>query len=216
MHLVIINASPRVKQKSNTDKIVSKFVEGYSEKGNTTEYYCLSDRKQWEDAKKAFENNDNILFAIPLYVENIPGIMLEFVEMLDSKEHDNKKVSYILQGGFAEAAQLRCGERYLEILTDHLGCIYGGTLIKGDNFGIALVPEKIANSMTNPYIEMGKVFAREGVFKKEVVNRFAGPESFGLGIRIYISTIGRVFQRMMFRSVAKSWGCTEKLDKKVY
>ena len=40
MHLVIINASPRVKQKSNTDKIVSKFVEGYSEKGNTTEYYC--------------------------------------------------------------------------------------------------------------------------------------------------------------------------------
>ena len=35
MHVLIINGSPRVKQYSNTDKILEKFTEGLIENGTT-------------------------------------------------------------------------------------------------------------------------------------------------------------------------------------
>ena len=64
MHLVIINASPRVETKSNTARIIRIFVRGYEAGGNTTEVWHLSDKKQWEGAKEAYEKNSNVLFAI--------------------------------------------------------------------------------------------------------------------------------------------------------
>ena len=106
MHLVIINASPRVEAKSNTARIIRTFVRGFEESGNTTEVWHLSDKKQWTGAKEAYEKNSNILFALPLYVESVPGIMLEFLETLQPKKEDGTKMSFILQGGFAEASQL--------------------------------------------------------------------------------------------------------------
>lgn len=124
MHLVIINASPRVEAKSNTARIIRTFVRGFEESGNTIEVWHLSDKKQWTGAKEAYEKNSNILFALPLYVESVPGIMLEFLETLQPKKEDGTKMSFILQGGFAEASQLRCGEAYLEILPSYFNCEY--------------------------------------------------------------------------------------------
>ena len=93
MHLAIINASPRVEAKSNTARIIRTFLKGFEKDGNTAEVWHLSDRKQWENAKEAYEKNSNILFAIPLYVENIPGIMLEFIETLQPKKEAGTKMS---------------------------------------------------------------------------------------------------------------------------
>lgn len=45
-------------------------------------------------------------------------------------------------GGFPEASQSRCCEKYLETLPAQLGCVYAGTLIKGDMFGVSLMDEK--------------------------------------------------------------------------
>ena len=157
MHLAVINASPRVEAKSNTARIIRTFLKGFEKGGNTAEVWHLSDKKQWESAKEAYEKNSNILFAIPLYVENIPGIMLEFLETLQPKKEAGTKMSFILQCGFAEASQLRCGEAYLEILPSYFNCEYNGTLIKGDNFAPAWLPEKQANKMFDMIVEQMKV-----------------------------------------------------------
>ena len=69
MHLVIINASPRVEEKSNTARIIRTFLRGFEKDGNTSEVWHLSDKKQWAEAKASYEENSNILFAIPLYTE---------------------------------------------------------------------------------------------------------------------------------------------------
>lgn len=156
MHLVIINASPRMSAKSNTARIIRSFLRGFEVNGNTTEVWHLSDKKQWKNAKEAFEKNNNILFAIPLYIECVPGIMLEFLETLQPKKEAGTKMSFILQGGFGEGSQLRCGEAYLEMLPSYFNCEYNGTLIKGDNFGPAWVPEKMAEKMVAHYEKMGK------------------------------------------------------------
>ena len=215
MHLVIINASPRVEAKSNTARIIRTFLKGFEKDGNTAEVWHLSDRKQWENAKEAYEKNSNILFAIPLYVENIPGIMLEFLETLQPKKEAGTKMSFILQSGFAEASQLRCGEAYLEILPSYFNCEYNGTLIKGDNFAPAWLPEKQANKMVAIYEKMGLSFAEKGTFDKEEVNKFAAPEYFSEK-QIRLFNCINWLQKMMLRHIAKKNGCKKPLDDKPY
>ena len=213
MHLVIINASPRVEAKSNTARIIRTFLKGFEKDGNTAEVWHLSDKKQWENAKEAYEKNSNILFAIPLYVENIPGIMLEFLETLQPKKEAGTKMSFILQSGFAEASQLRCGEAYLEILPSYFNCEYNGTLIKGDNFAPAWLPEKQANKMVAIYEKMGLSFAEKGTFDKEEVNKFAAPEYFSEK-QIRLFNCINWLQKMMLRHIAKKNGCKRPLDDK--
>lgn len=216
MHLVIINASPRVETKSNTARIIRTFIRGFEKTGNTTEVWHLSDKKQWTGAKEAYEKNENILFAIPLYVENVPGIMLEFLETLQSKKETGTKMSFILQGGFAEASQLRCGEAYLELLPSYFNCEYNGTLIKGDNFAPSWLPENMAEKMVAHYEKMGRAFAEKGTFSKEEVNEFAGPEYFPeKEIRKYNRT-GKKIQKVVFRYMAKKNGCKRPLDDRPY
>ena len=95
---------------------------------------------------------------------------MEFLETLPVKNM-NTRMSFILQGGFAEANQLNCGREFLKKLPKHLGISYGGTLIKGDNFGIRVVGKEDVIKLTGPYKEMGKAFVTENGFKDETVKK---------------------------------------------
>lgn len=216
MHLVIISSTPRVREKSNTARILTAFCRGFEKEGNTTEIWYLADRKQWEEARKAFENNERILFAIPLFVENLPGILLEFLETLSPKEKPGTRLAFLLQGGFAEASQLRCGERYLEMLPGYLNCEYAGTLIKGNMFAVAMVPEQAGEKMVAPFEEMGHRFAEKGQFVKEEVTDFAAPEYMSKSSIRFYNLIGSKIQKMFFDRFSKSLGCKGRLDDKPY
>lgn len=215
MHVLIINGSPRVKKYSNTDKILAKFTAGLSSRGNTYEQYEVSDRKQWDGIREAWDKNDNILIAIPLYVENIPGLLLEFLSTVTPKD-GSAKIAYILQGGFAEGAQLRCGEEYLVMLSKRLGCEYKGTLIKGDNFSIRFFEGDMQDKVTGPYQRMGEVYGEEGNFFGEECKKFTGPEIFPAHIRVLLGIIFKTVGRIMFNKIAKGWGCDKPLSYKPY
>jgi multimeric flavodoxin WrbA len=215
MHVLIINGSPRIKAHSNTDKIIDKFGEGLKEAGSTYEQYEVSDRKQWDAIRDAFAKAENILIAIPLYVENIPGLLLEFLETVPARRGD-ANIAYILQGGFAEGAQLRCGEAYLEILTKQLGCNYKGTLVKGDNFSIRFFEGKQRDKVTGPYKNMGVIFGKNGDFNSEECKKFTGPEIFPAPTRLLIGTIFKTVAKKGFAQIAKGWDCTTPLDFRPY
>ena len=212
MHLVIISGAARPQPKSNTAKILAAFRRGYEEGGSTAEVYYLSDRRQWSAAEKAFAENTSILIALPLYVENIPGILLEFLSGLQPKKTPGTKLSFLLQGGFPEASQSRCCEAFLKTLPAQLGCEYAGTLIKGDMFGVGMVDEKNREKMLAPFRSMGRVFAQIGCFEKSAVDDFAAPEYMPeKQARIY-SLFGRHISRLFMGYIAKKLGCRERLD----
>ncbi|SCW26832.1 Multimeric flavodoxin WrbA [Ruminococcaceae bacterium YRB3002] len=215
MHVLIINGSPRVKKFSNTDKIIARFAEGFCENGNTVDVFEVSDRKQWDDIRAAFAVNKDIIIALPLYVECIPGLLLEFLETVDPK-NDGTKLSFILQSGFAEGAQLRCGEAYLEKLAGYLGCEYGGTLVKGDNFSIRLTESEDQDRQTVPYRQMGVVFAGKGSFDDEECRKFTGPEEFPLMVRLLIGFVFRTLAKKNFTKASQAWGCDKPLDYRPY
>lgn len=215
MHVVIINGSPRIPQYSNTDKIVGAFERGLAGKGATCERYAISDRNSWKDICRAYENNTQIIIALPLYVECVPGLLLEFLDTLPRKE-ENTQLSFILQGGFAEGCQYRCGEQFLEKLPGYLGCSYGGCLVKGDNFSIRLLNKEQQEKVTKPYERLGEVFAIEHNFYGTEARNFTGAEYYSLPQRIMVGMAFKTIVRRIFNKAAKSWGCKDKLDVKPY
>ena len=216
MHYVVINGSPRTKKYSNTDKIIEAFGRGLMKSGSTYELYTLSDKKVWDAAREAFYSHTRILIALPLYVECIPGLLLEFLESLHKKENAGTTIYFILQSGFAEGCQLRCGEEFLKMLPGELNCSYGGCLVKGDNFGIRISDEKELIRVLEPYERMGELFGADGTFDNEESGKFTGPERFSFPLRILLTIIFKTFARKRFDSVAKKWGCTRPLDDRPY
>ena len=216
MHLVIISGATIPQSKSNTAKVIAAFQKGFEENGNTTEVWYLSDRRQWKRAANAFEQNDHILIAFPLYVESIPGILLEFLSGITPKQAPGTKLAFLIQGGFPEASQSRCCEAFLETLPAQLGCEYAGTLIKGDMFGTSRVDEKTREKMLAPFTQMGRTFAQIGCFEKSAVDAFAGPEYMPeKQIRMY-NRVGKHISRFFMGHIARKLGCKEKLDARPY
>ena len=216
MHLVIISGAARHQGKSNTAKIITAFQTGYEEGGNTAEVWYLSDHSQWAGAAQAFERSDNLLIALPLYVENIPGILLEFLSGLKPKTVPGTKLAFLLQGGFPEASQSRCCEAYLETLPAQLGCDYAGTLLKGDLFGLSLTDEKSREKMLAPFTEMGRYYAGTGYFDKPSVDKFAAPEYMPRGqIRMY-NLFFKHISGLFIGAIAKKLGCRDRLDAQPY
>lgn len=216
MHLVIISGAARPQSKSNTAKIIEAFRRGYTAEGNTSEVWYLSDRRQWDNAKEAFEHSDNILLALPLYVENISGTLLEFLEQLTPKSAAGTRIAFLLQGGFPEASQSRCCEKYLETVPAQLGCTYAGALIKGDMFGIGLMGSGMREKLLAPFTQMGRYFAQKQRFEKEAVDKFAAPEYMSEKQIRSFERFGRRFQRIYLRHIAKKLGCRRPLDAAPY
>ena len=219
-HVTIINGSPRVKKFSNTDKIIQSFALGLAEAGTTHKLYSLSNRSEWGDAREAFMNSDHIVIALPLYVECIPGLTLEFLTTIPTERVRPAKISFILHGGFDEGHQLRLGEQFLKSLPAKLGCTYGGTLVKGGSFMLRMRENEYIKKMTDKvldaYIPMGKLFAQNGNFMFPEAKEFTGPEQIPWAQRQIIALVLKRIVKRKFDNFAKEWGCTRPLDDKVY
>ncbi len=160
--------------------------------------------------------NTDILFALPLYVESVPGMMLEFLESLPAKEQAGTRLSFIVQGGFPEASQSRCCENLLKTLPGKLGCSYGGTFIRGDMFGVGLLGNKLGAKMTAPFIDVGRSFGQYGYFEQSIISGYSSPEYLSKRQIQQSEKIGKHIQKWFMNMIAKRLGCTGKLDAKPY
>lgn len=211
MHVVIINGSPRTEKLSNTAKILHAFGEGLTHEGATFETYAISDTRSWGQIRQAYLAGTEILMAMPVYTECVPGLLLEFLETLPRKD-ENTRISFLLQSGFSEGCQLRCAEAFVEKLPGYLGVRYGGCLVKGDHFCIRILNEDQQQQITKPYAAMGALFARgEGFFPREA-KKFTGPETIPLPLRLLLQLIFKTTLKKQFDHTAAAWGCTVPLD----
>ena len=219
-HVIILNGSPRVKKNSNTNKIIDSFSEGLQEAEITHKLYSLSNRTEWDEACEAFMTNEHIIIALPLFVECLPSLLLEFLSTLPTERKQPAKLSFILHSGFDEGHQLRLGEKFLKTLAPQLGCTYGGTLVKGGSFMLRMRDnsyiKKMTDKMLATYATMGQSFAHNGNFLTTDAQKFTGSEQNPwLGRSLFNLVIYRIVKRN-FDRFAKEWGCTRPLDDKPY
>ena len=215
-HLVIINGSPRVEKYSNTDKVILSFAKGLEEAGITWELHHLSNRKEWDAAREAFLTHERILIAFPLYVECVPGLMLEFLETLPVERQQPGELSFLLHGGMDEGNEYRLCERFLEGLPSQLGCSYGGCLIHGGSFLIRTSKADMVERMVAPYEKMGRLYAQKGNFLFPKATKFTGPEQYPWMVRKLISLAFLSKINKGFEQFAQGWGCTRPLNDKPY
>lgn len=222
MQLTIFSCSPQANAKSASAFISEAFKIGFtSNHENTATIYFLRNRDQWRTYKDVFAKSEQVLFVLPLYVDCIPGLLMEFLEYIEDwkqteEASTNKKLSFILQSGFPEARQMRVCERFLEQLPSYLGCEYAGTLLKGGMFGAAYaMGEKSKTKVGNAYMEFGKQFAKTAGFEKEAATVFAQPECFDQKT-IRIMKLMMPLSRMVWNKLAKQNGAVEKLSTKPY
>ena len=216
MRLVIFCCSPRPESISNTAAIVDAFKDGY---GESADVYYLYRRSEWGNYRKIFEENDSFIFAMPLFVECIPGLLMEFLESLPKKKNGaaKTKISFIVQGGFEEACQLRTCEKYLEKLPSYLGCEYAGTLIKGGMFVLAISSEKNKKKALKPFYDMGATYANEMAFSKEAVTAFAEPERYSKAFCLLIKILRLLpIDKVAWSLVARKFGAEGRLDARPY
>ena len=219
-HVVIINGSPRVKKNSNTNKIIQAFAEGLEKAGFTHKLYSLSNHAEWDEAREAFMTNDNIIIAVPLFVECLPSLLLEFLSTLPTERKQPAKLSFILHGGFDEGHQLRLGEKFLQSLPAQLGCSCGGVLMKGGSFLLRNRENSYIKKMTDKilasYAKMGLSFARNGSFSTPEAQKFTGPEKNPwIGLLLFNLIFKRIVKKN-FERIAQEWGCSEPLNSKPY
>lgn len=219
MSLVIFSCSPRVKSQSHTAAIVDAFKRGYVlESNEEVMVYYLNIRKEWPRYKKVFEVSTKIIFAMPLFVEGVPGLVMEFIEYLEPKKAsigEETRIGFILQGGFEEAHQFRTAEHYLEKLPFYLGCEYAGTLIKGGMFALSVASEAAKQKKLQGFYKMGSLYAKEERFVKEQVTQFAAPEVYSK-FMIILSRITRPMNAVAWKWLAKKFGAETPLDTKPY
>ena len=215
-HLVIINGSPRVAKFSNTEKIIHSFAKGLEEAGVTWELHHLSNRNEWDAARKAYLDNERTLIAFPLYVECVPSLMLEFLATLPVVRQQLGELSFLLHGGMDEGNEFRLCERFLKTLPTQLGCSYGGTLIHGGSFRIRTAGDKEVARILDPYVKMGRLYAQKGNFLSPEAAKFIGMEQYPWLVRKLVSLLALDKINGEFDQFAKSWGCTRPLDDKPY
>jgi multimeric flavodoxin WrbA len=161
MHTLIINGSPREKQISNTERIIKSFAEGMKNGDNTFEIYSLSNRNMWDIARDAYDACDNILIALPLEGDRVPGALTEFMETLTPKDKETT-ISFILHGGSDESIELENGEGQLKEIAEKLGCTYGGTEVMCSNPNLRFMEDKKLKKATAPYRKMGQRYGKNG------------------------------------------------------
>lgn len=217
MSLIIFSCSPRLESKSNSAAAVGAFKDGYeSAGGDKAEVYFLYKKKEWGHYKQAFEASTDIIFAMPLFVECVPGLVMEFLEYLEPKKDGGEtRLGFILISGFNEAHQLRTGEHYLEKLPSYLNCEYAGTLIKGGTFMLAAAKEKKKEKMLRPFFQMGRHYAKEGLFDKAAVSTFAAPERYSRGF-ILLAALFKPLDAIAWKVIAKMSGAQGRLDARPY
>ena len=178
--VLILNGSPRVKKNSNTNKIIDAFGEGLRQAGTCYDVYSLSNRSEWDAAREAVMTSDNIIIAMPLFVECLPSLLLEFLNTFPTERKQPAQISFILHGGFDEGHQLRLGEKFLQSLPAQLGCSCGGVLVKGGSFLLRnrenSYIKKMTDKMLASYTTMGLSFAQNGNFMTPEAQKFTGPE----------------------------------------
>ena len=214
MSLVVFSCSPKPDNTSNTAAIVNSFIDGY---GEAAEVYYLYKRKEWDNYRNIFEENSNFIFAMPLFVGCIPGLLMEFLESLTPKKDgiDKAKIGFILHGGFEEACQLRTCEKYLEKLPLYLGCGYSGTLIKGGMFALTIMSEKSRKKMLQSFYDMGIVYSRERCFDKDTVTKFAAPERYSKSFCLLAKLLSPI-NKVAWKYMSRNFGVEGKLNARPY
>ena len=183
--LVIYNGSPR-RIVSNSSLILNKVIETL---GDKVEVRDLRKNEKWDEWAEAFNNEQHVMFLMPLYVHAMPSHVKAFIEKLQPSKGD---ISFFVQSGFPESSQSHYLEAYFELLSVRLGRTYLGTAIKGGAESLQMSPEKYQETTIRPMVNTISTLISEGKFSSADIQRLATPVRFGKGMGFIFKILSKI------------------------
>lgn len=196
MRLLVINGSPRG-SRSNSLVIANHFLSGIKaalQNDLQPEVVNLiEEHSALSDVTDRIAVTDKVLFAFPLYVDSMPGLVMELFESLYNLKGKllEREFLFSIQCGFPETLNLRFVERYLQKLTGRLGAYYAGCISRGGMEGARFLSED--SQILQKYRELGEIYGKTGKLDKDLLGRIADPERIPLvakAIALALSPIG--------------------------
>jgi multimeric flavodoxin WrbA len=178
MKLTILNGSPRGKN-SNSDIIIKWLLENIENNPvYETETIYLNKINEHKNTIDKILHVDMVIIVFPLYTDCMPGLVMAFIEKLQSikEELKDKKFGFIVHSGFPETCHSRYIERYLVWLTKELKSDYMGTVILGGSEGLRIMPESMTRKKRNLFNRLGEKMVKEGNFNTDLIKKVEGRE----------------------------------------
>ena len=185
MSVLIINGSPKGKN-GNTEVFVQKFVEEMKVPCKIV-YAAKEDSLYLAEYMKDFET---VIFAMPLYVHAMPGMVMKIIEQLHPASEAGKSLGFIVQSGFVESAQSEYLERYLSALTKSLNYTYLGTARRGGSAGVYMMPEQMNKKLFKQLHSLGQHFDQSGSFDMDTVREMAQPHKLSKAKSRFMQFLG--------------------------
>ena len=176
MSVLIINGSPKG-ENGNTEVFINQFVQAMKIPCKMS-YAAKEDSLYLAEYMREF---DTVLFAMPLYVHAMPGIVMKIIEQLQPAGEAGQSIGFIVQSGFVESAQSEYLERYLSVLTKSLNYTYLGTVRRGGSAGVYMMPEQMNQKLFKQLHTLGEHFEQTGSFDMEIVREMAKPHKLSKG-----------------------------------
>lgn len=183
--LIIYNGSPRITN-SNSGIVLSQAL---GKLGDKIEVRDLKEVEQWDLWADRFNEDQHVMFFMPLYVHAMPSHVMKFIEKLVPSEGS---ISFFVQSGFPESSQSYYLEAYFEQLALSLGRKYLGTAIKGGFEGLQMRPQKGQEAMIRPLIKTLEHLIDSGEFDQEDVLKLAKPVRFDMVTRSLFKLLARI------------------------
>lgn len=222
MKLTIFNGSQK-KETSNTEVMVNKFIEGFTEiHGNSCNSYKLINFKNLNEAIKILEKSEYILISFPLYNYAMPSVIKRFIELLEpyckTNKLSDKKIGFLVQYGFPEAIHARALEKYLVNLCKTLKTEYLGTVIKGgcNNVADGNAPKQLINKILKGTYIIGKNFGENKTFNKSILNKYAKPEKSNLLLKIIMGIMIKLINKHYWKAELEKNGVLENSFSRPY
>lgn len=211
MKILIICCSPRIAVNSNSSILAEAFAKGCQNQSAETEICHLEKRGTWNEICQKIEQYDNVVFALPLYIDTVPSILLEFLEGLTPRK-TRGNIAFIIASGFAEAFQSDCCKKYLLTLPEKYNFDYKGCLVKGSTFGVHFFPpdNPITAKSTTPFMEMGEVFGEKGEIPENLADAFSAPYRLNKKQVIMYKLLIPI-QNLFMQKLSKQLGAKTKL-----
>ena len=188
--ITVFNGSPRGK-KGNTPIMLGEFMKGF---GGEVDIQHIVRVKEIDDQVRAFEEAECVWLGFPLYIDGMPGVVKSFIEALESLKgrENNPPIGYLVQSGFPEGLHSRYVERYLEKLSDRLGSLYLGTIVKGNGEGTRIMPAEATKGLIEDLHHLGAGFKKTGELDPGILKEIAKPECFP----VILNPIYKLFLRL--------------------
>lgn len=171
MKTIILNGSPKANIKeSNTEIFINEFMKDMKEKC-TVKYIAREEHSELANSLKEY---DTILIFLPLYIHAMPGMVMKFIEKLESTVMEGKNLGFLIQAGFPETAQEQYIVRYFKVLCKELKCNYIGTVCKGEAAAAYMFPKNYKKTFAK-LNELGRIFEATGKYDEQLIAKLGYP-----------------------------------------